>query len=147
MIALNRSIALVLCGLMIAQTFYLQSDFAQIDTAEKLIEQYERPTLLGAGLFIVCGFAVSLMAFFRAAGWRIGVIAAVGLYVWTIWYPDFLRLVLKYGAANVISGLYDQAVSAGTLGSVLTHYLLYPLGFAGVLVATLWDLKGAGSGE
>lgn len=144
MISRYKTIALVLCVLTIAQLVHTQSDFAAIDTAEKLIEEYEQPTLLGIGLFIVCGLVASLMAFFRASGWRLGVIVAVGLYVWAIWYPDFLRLVFKYGASTVIAGMYDQARAAGTLGTVLLHNVLYPLGFAAVLLAVLWDFKAGG---
>ena len=72
---------------------------------------------------------------------------AIGLYVWAIWHPDFLRLVFKYGASTVIVGIYDQARAAGTLGTVLLHNVLYPLGFAGVLLATLWDFKSAGGSD
>jgi hypothetical protein len=112
-----------------------------IDTAEKLIGEYEHPTVVGVGLFFVCGLIVSFMAFFRFSGWRVAVMVAVGLYVWSIWYPDFLRLVFKYGASAVIVGMYDNARAAGTLGSVLLHNVLYPLGFSGVLLAVLWDFK------
>lgn len=147
MISRHKSIALVLCALTMAQFVHVQSDFTDIDTAKKLLEEYEQPTLFGVGMFIVCGLAMSLMAYIRASGWRLGVIVAVALYVWAIWYPDFLRLVFKYGASNVIVGIYDHARGAGTLGSVLLHNVLYPLGFSGVLLAVLWDFKAAGRGE
>lgn len=141
MISRHRLIALVLCALTLAQFVHVRSEFADIDTAEKLIEQYEQPTLAGVGLFIVCGLATSLMAFFRASGWRLGVVITVGLYVWAIWYPDFLHLVFKYGAPRVIVGIFEHAKEAGTLGSVLIHKALYPLGFAGVLLVVLWDFR------
>jgi hypothetical protein len=143
----HKSIALVVCALVAAQVFHLRSDFAEIDTAEKLIEQYERPTLAGVGLFIVCGLAASVMAFFRANGWRLAIIVVVGLYAWAIWYPDFLHLVFKYGASTVIAGIYDQARAAGTLGSVLLHNVVYPLGFSCVLLWVLWDLGGRGGSD
>jgi len=98
-------------------------------------------------LLVVSGFVVSLMTFFRASGWRVGVIIVVGLYVWSVWYPDFLRLVFKYGASTVVAGIYDSARMAGTLGVVLLHKVLYPLGFFAVLLAALWDFKAAGRGD
>jgi hypothetical protein len=129
---------------VVVQIIHLQSDFAEIDTAEKLIEEYERPTLVGVGLFIFGGLVASLMAFFRASGWRLGVMLSVALYVWAIWYPDFLRLVFKYGVSTVVAGIYDQARAAGTLGLVLLHNVVYPLGFLLVMLWVLWDLKGHG---
>ncbi len=115
--------------------------FASIDTAEKLLKEYESPTLIGAGLLIVAGFVVSLMAFLRSGGWRIGVFVVVGLYVWVIWYPDFLRLVFKYGASTTIAGIYEHARVAGTVGIVLLHSILYPLGFSGILLVALWGSR------
>jgi hypothetical protein len=141
LISRHKGIAIVVCALTAAQLVHVQADFASIDTAEKLIEEYEQPTMVGIGLFLVCGFIASVMAFFRTSGWRFGVIVAVGLYVWSVWYPDFLHLVFKYGPSAVISGVYDKARAAGTLGQVLLHHVLYPLGFTGVLLITLWDFK------
>ena len=141
MISRHKLVGTVLCVLTIAQFIHVQSEFAEIDTAAKLIEEYERPTVLGVGLFVISGFAASLMAFFRSNGWRVGVIVVVGLYVWSIWYPDFLRLVFKYGATTTIAGIYDHARAAGTLGMVLLHKVLYPLAFFLVLLTVLWDLK------
>lgn len=140
----NRIIGVVLCALMLAQLFHAQSDFAKIDTAEKLLEEYASPTVIGVGLFIVAGLVASAMAFFRLGGWRIGVLVTVGLYVWAVWYPDFLRLVFKYGAWTVVSGIAEQAWAAGTMGVVLLHKVLYPLGFFAVAIAALWDFKSGG---
>lgn len=147
MVSRHRIIGVVLCALTLAQLFHVQSQFVEIDTAEKLLEEYADPTVIGIGLFIVAGLVASLMAFFRIGGWRIGVLVAVGLYVWTIWYPDFLRLVFKYGLWTVISGIYDQARAAGTAGVVLLHKVLYPLGFLALVVATLWDRGSGGDGD
>lgn len=145
MISRRTAIAMVLGALTTAQLVHLQSDFAAIDTAEKLIEEYEHPTVVGIGLFLACGFIASAMAFFRASGWRLAVIVAVGLYVWSVWYPDFLHLVIKYGASTVLSGVFEQARAAGTLGKVLLHHILYPLCFTSVLLATIWDFKAGGN--
>ena len=147
MITRHRAIALVLCVLTIAQFIHVQSDFADIDTAEKLIEEYEQLTLIGVALFLVCGLAASLMAYIRASGWRLGALVAVALYVWAVWYPDFLRLVFKYGLSTVVVGIYENALASGTLGSVLLHSVLYPLGFTCVLLAVIWDFKAAGQGD
>jgi hypothetical protein len=147
MLPLHKIVGIVLCVLTLAQVVHLSPDFASIDTAEKLLREYESPTLAGAGLLIVSGFVVSFMAFFRSGGWRIGVIVVVGLYFWAIWYPDFLRLVLKYGASSAIAGIYRQARAAGTLGMVLLHNVLYPLGFSGILLAVLWDSRPAGRSD
>ncbi len=147
MISLHKTIGIVLCVLTLAQLVHMHPDFANIDTAEKLLKEYESPTLFSAGLLIVSGFVVSLMAFFRLGGWRIGVIVVVGLYVWAVWYPDFLRLVFKYGASTVIAGIYDHARAAGTLGIVLLHNVLYPLGFLGVLLAVLLDFRAVGRND
>ena len=147
MISRYKAIAVVLCALTIAQFIHVLSDFTDIDTAEKLIGEYEHPTVVGVGLFVVFGLIASFMAFFQSSGWRVAVILAVGLYVWSIWYPDFLRLVFKYGASTVIVGIYDQARATGALGSVFLHNVLYPLGFSGVLLAVLWDFKAARGGD
>jgi hypothetical protein len=144
MISLHKVVGLVLCVLTLAQVVHMYPDFVSIDTAEKLLREYESPTLAGAGLLIVSGFVVSLMAFFRSGGWRIGVIVVVGLYVWAVWYPDFLGLVLKYGASTAIAGIYDHARAAGTMGIAFLHNILYPLGFSGILLAVLWDSRPAG---
>lgn len=143
MISRHKLVGVVLCALTLAQVVHLHSGFASIDTAEKLLREYENPTLVGAGLLIVAGFVVSLMALFRSGGWRIGVFLVVGLYVWVIWYPDFLRLVFKYGASTTIAGIYQQARAAGTGGIALLHNILYPLGFSGILLAALWDFRSA----
>lgn len=129
---------------MLGQLLHVQSEFTEIDTPEKLIEEYASPTVVGIGIFIVAGFVASVLAFFRLGGWRIGVLVAVGLYVWAVWYPDFLRLVLKYGAWTVVSGLFEQARAAGTMGVVLLHKVLYPLGFLAVGMAAAWDLRSGG---
>ena len=147
MISRYRLLGVVLFALTVAQFVSVQSDFMEINTAEKLIEEYEHPTVIGVGLLVVCGFVVSLMTFFRSRGWRVGVIIVVALYVWSVWYPDFLRLVFKYGASTVIAGIYDNARAAGTLGVVLLHNLLYPLGYFTLLLAAPWDLKAAGRGD
>ena len=147
MISRHKIVGIVLCVLTLAQVVHLYPDFASIDTAEKLLREYESSTLVGAGLLVVSGFVVSLMAFFRSGGWRIGVIGVVGLYVWAIWYPDFLRLVFKYGASAAIAGIYQQARAAGTLGTVLLHNVLYPLGFSGILLVVLWDPRLAGRSD
>ena len=147
MISGHKIVGIVLCVLTLAQLVHMFPAFASIDTAEKLLREYESPTLVGAGLLIVSGFAVSLMAFFRTGGWRIGVIVVVGLYVWAVWYPDFLRLIFKYGASSAIAGIYDHARAAGTLGVVLLHNVLYPLGFSGILLAVLWDYRAVGRGD
>jgi len=147
MISRYRLLGVVLFALTVAQFVSAQSDFMEINTAEKLIEEYEHPTVIGVGLLVVCGFVVSLMTFFRSRGWRVGVIIVVVLYVWSVWYPDFLHLVFKYGASTVIAGIYDNARAAGTLGLVLLHKLLYPLGYFIVLLAALWDLKAPGGGD
>jgi hypothetical protein len=144
MISLHKVVGVVLCVLTLAQVVHMYPDFASIDTAEKLLREYESPTLIGAGLLIVSGFVVSLMAFFRSGGWRIGVIVVVGLYVWAVWYPDFLGLVFKYGASTAIAGIYDHARAAGTMGIAFLHNILYPLGFSGILLAVLWDSRPAG---
>lgn len=140
----HRIIGIALCVLVLAQFFHAQAEFARIDTAEKLIEEYASPSVVGIGIFIVAGFVAGVMAYFRLGGWRVAVLVTVGLYVWAVWYPDFLRLVFKYGAWTVISGIFDQARAAGTLGVVLLHKVLYPLGFLGLAVATLLDF-GTGS--
>lgn len=137
----HRVIGVVLLALVLAQLFHAQSDFTAIDTAEKLIEEYASPTVIGLGIFVVVGLATGVMAFFRFGGWWIGVLVTVGLYVWAVWYPDFLHLALKYGAWNVISGIFEQARSAGTVASVVLHKVLYPLGFFAVAAATLWELR------
>ena len=147
MISGHKLVGIVLCVLTLAQLVHMSPAFASIDTAEKLLREYESPTLVGAGLLIVSGFVVSLMAFFRTGGWRIGVIVVVGLYVWAVWYPDFLRLIFKYGASSAIAGIYDHARAAGTLGIVLLHNVLYPLGFSGILLAVLWDYRSVGRGD
>ena len=144
MISRHKSVGVVLCALTLAQAAHMSPDFASIDTAEKLLREYESPTLVGAGLLIVSGFVVSLMAFLRSGGWRIGVIVVVGLYVWAVWYPDFLRLIFKYGASTTIAGIYDHARAAGTMGIALLHNILYPSGFSGILLAVLWDFRPAG---
>ncbi len=143
MILRHKIVGIVLCVLTLMQFVHMQPEFAKIDTAEKLLEEYDSPTVVGVGLLIVSGLVVSLMAYFRSGGWRIGVIVVVGLYVWAIWYPDFLRLVLKYGASTVIAGIFDHARTTGTLGVALLNNVLYPLGFFGVLLAVLWDVKSA----
>jgi hypothetical protein len=143
----HKIVGTVLGALMVAQLVSVQAKFAGIDTAEKLLEEFASPTVIGVGVFIVAGFAASVMAFFRIGGWRIAVLVAVGLYAWSVWYPDFLLLVLKYGAWTVVTGIYDQARAAGTMGFVLLHKVLYPLGFFGLLAATLWDFKTAGNSE
>jgi len=137
----QRIIGVVLFALTLVQLFRVQSQFVEIDTARRLLEEYADPTVIGLGVFIVSGFVGGVMAFFRIRGWRIGVLVTVGLYVWAVWYPDFLRLVFKYGAWAVVSGVFDQARAAGTLGMVLLHKVLYPLGFLALLAATLWDFK------
>ena len=147
MISGHKIVGIVLCVLTLDKLVLMSPAFASIDTAEKLLREYESPTLVGAGLLIVSGFAVSLMAFFRTGGWRIGVIVVVGLYVWAVWYPDFLRLIFKYGASSAIAGIYDHARAAGTLGVVLLHNVLYPLGFSGILLAVLWDYRAVGRGD
>ena len=147
MISGHKIVGIVLFVLTLAQLVHMYPDFASIDTAQKLLREYENPTLVGAGLLIVSGFVVSLMAFFRSGGWRIGVIVVVGLYVWAVWYPDFLRLVFKYGASTTIAGIYDHARAAGTLGVVLLHNVLYPFGFSGILLAVLWDYRAVGRGD
>ena len=144
MIYRHRLVGIVLCALTVAQFVHVQSDFAEIDTAEKLIEEYEQPTVVGVGLFVVSGLISSVMAFSRTSGWRIAVIVAVVLYIWTIWYPDFLRIVIKYGAWTVIVGIFDHARTAGTLGMLLLHKVLYPLAFLGVLLAVALDFKTSG---
>ena len=144
MISRHKTVGIMLCVLTLAQVVHTYPDFVSVDTAEKLLKEYEGPTLVGAGLLIVSGFVVSLMAFFRSGGWRIGVIVVVGLYVWVVWYPDFLRLVFKYGVSSAIAGIYDHARAAGTLGIALLHNVLYPLGFSSVLLAVLWDPKALG---
>ena len=133
-------------ALVLAQLVHAQSDFAAIDTPEELLEEYASPTVMALGIFIVAGLVAGVMAFFRLGGWRIGVLVTVGLYVWAVWYPDFLRLVFKYGAWTVISGIFDQARSAGTMGVVLLHKVLYPLGFFIVAGLTLWDFR-SGRGD
>lgn len=147
MISRHKLVGVVLCVLTLAQVVHMYPGFASIDTAEKLLREYESPTVVGAGLLIVSGFAVSLMAFFRSGGWRIGVFVVVGLYVWAIWYPDFLRLVFKYGASTTIAGIYDHARAAGTMGTALLHNILYPLGFSGILLAALWDSRSTGRSD
>ena len=147
MISRHKIVGVVLCALTLAQVVHMSPEFASIDTAQKLLKEYESPTLIGAGLLIVSGFVVSLMAFFRSGGWRIGVIVVVGLYVWAVWYPDFLRLVFNYGASTAIAGIYDHARAAGTLGIVLLHNVLYPLGFSGILLAVSWDYRAVGRGD
>jgi hypothetical protein len=141
LISRHKAIAIALCALTAAQLFHAQSAFTEIDTAEKLLEEYAQPTVVGVGIFVVSGFIVSVMAFFRTTGWRAGVMVVVGLYVWSIWYPDFLHLLFKYGASNAITGVFDHARAAGTLGVALLHNVLYPLGFLIVLLAALWDFK------
>jgi hypothetical protein len=69
MISRHKLVGVVLCALTLAQVVHLHPGFASIDTAEKLLREYENPTLVGAGLLIVAGFVVSLMAFFRSGGW------------------------------------------------------------------------------
>lgn len=137
----HRVIGVVLLALVLAQLSHAQSDFRAIDSAGALIEEYASPTVIGLGIFIVAGSAAGVMAFFGLGGWRIAVLVSAALYVWAVWYPDFLRLVFKYGAWNVISGIFEQARSAGTLASVVLHKVLYPLGFFAVAVATLWDFR------
>lgn len=144
MVLRQRIIGVVLFALTLAQLFHVQSLFVEIDTAKKLLEEYADPTVIGLGVFIVSGLVGGVMAFFRVRGWRIGVLVAVGLYVWAVWYPDFLRLVFKYGVWAVVSGIFDQARAAGTLGMVLLHKVLYPLGFLALLAVTLWDFKSGG---
>jgi hypothetical protein len=143
----QRIIGVVLFALTLAQLFHAQSQFVEIDTAKKLLEEYADPTVIGIGMFILTGFVAGVMAFFRIGGWRIGVLVAVALYVWAVWYPEFLRLVFKYGLWAVLSGIFDQARLAGTLGSVVLHKVLYPLGFLALFVATLWDLRSGGDGD
>lgn len=147
MISRHKTVGIMLCVLTLAQVVYTYPDFVSVDTAEKLLKEYEGPTLVGAGLLIVSEFVVSLMAFFRSGGWRIGVIVVVGLYVWVVWYPDFLRLAFKYGVSSAIAGIYDHARAAGTLGIALLHNVLYPLGFSSVLLAVLWDPKALGRSD
>ena len=138
-------IGIVLCVLVLAQLLHAQSDFAEIDTAKKLLEEYASPTVAGLAVFIIGGLVAGVMAFFRLRGWRIAVLVAVGLYVWAVWYPDFLRLVVKYCAWTVVSGIFEQARSAGTMGTVLLHKVLYPLAFLGVATATLLDFRAGGA--
>jgi len=147
MMSRQRIIGVVLFALTLAQLLHVKSQFVEIDTAKKLLEEFADPTIIGLGVFIVSGLVAGLMAFFRIRGWRIGVLVAVGLYVWAVWYPDFLRLVFKYDAWTVVSGIFEQARAAGTLGMVLLHKVLYPLGFLVLLVATLWDFKSGGGGD
>jgi len=144
MMSRRRVIGVVLFALTLAQVFHVQSQFVEIDTAKKLLEEFAHPSVIGLGVFIVSGFVGGVMAFFRVRGWRIGVLVAVGLYVWAVWYPDFLRLVFKYGAWTMVSGIFEQARAAGTLGVVLLHKVLYPLGFLALLAVTLWDFKSGG---
>lgn len=143
----HRVIGIVLAVLVLAQLLAVRSQIADIDTAQKLLDEFARPSVLGIGIFIVAGLAASLMAFFRLTGWRIGVLVAVGLYVWAIWYPEFLRLVVKYGLWTTVSGIFDQARAGGTLVTALLDKVLYPIGFLGVGLATLWDFKGGGRGD
>ena len=147
MISRHRIIAVVLCVLTLAQLVHMQPEFAKIDTAEKLLREYASPTVVGVGLLIVSGLVVSLMAFFRSSGWRIGVIVVVALYVWAVWYPEFLHLVLKYGASSVIVGIFDHARATGTLGVALLHNILYPLSFFGVLLAAQWNFNAVASSK
>ena len=147
MMSRRRIIGVVLFVLTLAQLFHAQSHFVAIDSAKKLLDEFADPSVIGLGVFIVSGLVAGVMAFFRIGGWRIGVLVAVGLYVWAVWYPDFLRLVFKYGLWTVVSGIVDQARAGGTLGAVLLHKVLYPLGFLGLLAATLWDLKSGGDGD
>ena len=141
----HRIIGIVLFALVLAQLLHAQSVFAEIDTAKKLLEEYASPTVAGLGIFIVAGLVAGVMAFFRLGGWRIAILVAVGLYVWAVWYPDFLRLVVKYGAWTVVSGIFEQARSAGTMGTVLLHKVLYPLAFLGVATGTLLDFRSGGA--
>jgi len=69
MISRHKVVGIVLCVLNLAQVVHMYPDFASIDTAEKLLREYESPTLIGVGLLIVSEFVVSLMAFFRSGGW------------------------------------------------------------------------------
>lgn len=147
MMSRQRIIGIVLFALTLAQLLHVQSEFVEIDTAKKLLDEFADPSVIGSGAFIVTGFVAAVMAFFRIGGWRIGVLVAVGLYVWAVWYPEFLRLVFKYGPWSVVSGIFDQARAGGTLGAVLLHKILYPLGFLGLLVATLWDFKFGGDDD
>ena len=141
MISRRKVIGIVLTVLMIAQFVHLQSYFAEIETAENLVEEFDQPTVIDIGLFLVGGAIAALMTMFGLKGWRIGVITGFGLYVWAVWYPDFLHLVFKYGAWTVITGVLDNARTTGTLGQVLLHHVMYPIAFSGVLLATLWDFK------
>ena len=68
MISRHKIVGVMLCALTLAQVIHMSPEFASIDTAQKLLKEYESPTLIGAGLLIVSGFVVSLMAFFRSGG-------------------------------------------------------------------------------
>ena len=86
------------------------------------------------------------MALFRLKGWRVAVLVAVCLYVWAVWYPDFLRLVFKYGLWTTVSGVFDQCACRGHADwpSRSTRSSI-PSDFAVVGIATLWDLKMGGA--
>ena len=143
----HRSIGIILAILTLAQLVAVRSLFAEIDTAQKLLDEFARPSVIGIGAFIVVGLVASALAFFRLTGWRVAVLVTVGLYVWAIWYPDFLHLVVKYGLWATVSGILDQARAGGTLVAVLLHKVLYPLGFLAMGLASLWDFKGGGRGD
>ena len=127
-------IGLALCLLSLGQFASIWPAFAAVDSAEDLIAEYRQPSVMHVGALAVVGMVAAVLAFFRATTWRYAAIGAVALYVWLVWYPEFLDLIVKYGTVTVVSGIIDHARVAGTVGVALLHNVIYPLGYLAILV-------------